>query len=191
MLIYLLLVLGIAAFHHLYFGDPLATLWLSQDYPPAYLSDRGYLVEEDVILGVVLGLIVVQLSRWLSAHTTWAKRVDDDFCQYFDTQSSLALTGLAVMSSLSEEIVFRGWLQDLTGLAWASLIFGLLHIPPKRSHWPWTVSATVMGFTFGALYVWRGSITAPFIAHFTINYFNLHALAKLGRSKRRERSESI
>ena len=53
------------------------------------------------------------------------------------------------MSALCEEVIFRGWLQNIIGFTWASLIFGLLHVPPQRSHWPWTLSATVMGLFLG------------------------------------------
>lgn len=190
MLIYLLLLCAIGAIHKLYFGEPLTTLWLADPYPPTEFSDQTYLLETDVLIGITLGLTVVKLSRWLSTHTEWAKRIDLDFASYFGEQSAFTLTGIAVMSSLCEEVVFRGWLQDLVGFAWASLIFGLLHIPPQRSHWPWTLSATIMGFVLGALYSWRGSVTSPFIAHFTINYFNLHALSQLNQTQRIDRSES-
>ena len=183
MLIYFLLLTVIAAVHGLYFGDPLSSLWFTDPYPPHELSEGAYRFELDVSIGGALGLLTVQVSRWLSAHATWAKKIDEDFAFYFSDQSSLSLTGLAVMSALCEEVIFRGWLQNIIGFTWASLIFGLLHVPPQRSHWPWTLSATVMGLIFGSLYIWRGSVTAPFIAHFTINYFNLHALSKLGRAQ--------
>ena len=191
MLIYILLLSTVGAIHGLYFEDPLATLWLAESYPPEGLNDSSYLLEVDVFIGITLGLTTVQVSRWLSAHTAWAKRIDREFASYFRGQTALSLTGLAVMSALSEEVIFRGWLQDLIGLGWASLIFGLLHIPPQRSHWPWTLSAVIMGFTFGTLYSWRGSVTAPFIAHFTINYFNLHALSKLGRDLQFDHGEPL
>ena len=85
---------------------------------------------------------------------------------------------LAIMSSVGEEVLFRGFLQSYWGLWWTSLVFGCLHIPMKKHHWPWTLMAIIMGTVFGGCYEWRGTLTAPLIAHFTINYFNLHALAK-------------
>lgn len=180
--LYLFLLLSVIAVHHLYFGESLATLWLAKAYPPAYLDPQSYLLEIDILLGSVIGTIVVQLSRLLSKLTRWANKLNQEFSVYFRDFSSLYLSGLAVVSALAEEVIFRGWLQDYLGLLWTSLIFGFLHIPPQKSHWPWTLSALIMGFVFGALYEWRASVTAPFIAHFTINYFNLHALAELKQS---------
>ena len=180
--LYLFLLLTVVAIHHLYFGEALATLWLSKVYPPTHLEQSSYLLELDILIGSITGGLVVQLSRLLSKVTTWANKLNQEFSVYFTEFSSLYLSSLAVMSALAEEVIFRGWLQNYLGLVWTSIIFGLLHIPPQRSHWPWTLSALIMGFAFGALYEWRASVTAPFIAHFTINYFNLHALAELKQS---------
>lgn len=190
MSIYFFLLLVVAAIHNLYFEAPLSELWLSESYPPIHLQERSYLLETDIAIGALLGLLVVGLSRILSRHTQWAKNLDQDFSLYFSHTSPLLLTCLAVMSAFAEEVIFRGWLQDYLGVILTSLIFGALHIPPKRSHWPWTVSATIMGFGFGYIYEWRGSVTAAFIAHFTINYFNLHALSKMNHNQATERTES-
>ena len=190
MSIYFFLLLGVAGIHNLYFDHPLSELWLSQPYPPLHLQDQSYLLETDIAIGALLGLIVVGLSRILSKYTHWAQVLDQEFALYFGQLSPLLLTCLAVMSAFAEEVIFRGWLQDYLGVIFTSLIFGLLHIPPKKSHWPWTVSATIMGFSFAYLYEWRGSVTSPFIAHFTINYFNLHALSKLNPNQATERTES-
>ncbi|MAD60052.1 MAG: hypothetical protein CMH49_00880 [Myxococcales bacterium] len=180
--LYLFLLLSVIAIHYLYFGESLANLWLSETYPPSHLDQQTYLLEVDILIGSIVGAAVVQLSRILSKMTVWANKLNQEFSVYFTSFSSLYLSGLAVMSALAEEVIFRGWLQDYLGLVWTSVIFGLLHIPPQRSHWPWTLSALLMGFAFGGLYEWRASVTAPFIAHFTINYFNLHALAELKHS---------
>ena len=95
----------------------------------------------------------------------------------FQGMSKYELSMLAIVSSVGEEILFRGFLQSYWGLWLTSLVFGLLHIPMQKHHWPWTVMAVIMGVVFGSCYEWRGTLTAPLIAHFTINYFNLHALA--------------
>ena len=195
-LIYVILLVIVSMIHGLYFGEPLSQLWFSESYLSegstldpdnlkninlwdSVLSDLGLgRFERDVALGALLGLVSVRLSRLMSSQFRWAKRIDDDFAPYFREQSSLSLTLLALSSSLVEEIVFRGWLHSLIGFIAASVTFGVLHMPPKREHWPWTISALIMGFVLGGLYEWRGSVTAPFVTHFTINYFNLHALAR-------------
>ena len=147
-------------------------------------------VELDVALGVTLAALFIGLSKWMSGRFQWARQLDEEFSVFFQETSSVSITLLAIGSALSEEIVFRGWLQNHLGLVCTSVIFGLLHIPPKRSQWPWTVSALLMGFVFGMLYEWRGAVTAPFIAHFTINFFNIHSLAQRDSMSSKTREES-
>jgi membrane protease YdiL (CAAX protease family) len=48
-----------------------------------------------------------------------------------------------------------------------------LHIPPKRSLWPWTASSFAIGVAFAALTVWTGNLGAAVAAHFVINLQNL------------------
>jgi membrane protease YdiL (CAAX protease family) len=75
------------------------------------------------------------------------------------------LVGLAVLSGVGEEALFRGALQPLVGLIPASLLFGLLHVGPDRRYLAWTLSAVVAGFLFGLLYRTTGGLLAPVAAH--------------------------
>lgn len=75
------------------------------------------------------------------------------------------LVGLAVLSGVGEEALFRGALQPLIGLVPASLLFGLLHVGPDRRYLAWTLSAVVAGFLFGLLYRTTGGLLAPVVAH--------------------------
>ena len=97
--------------------------------------------------------------------------------------SSGQLTGLALITGIVEEVIFRGHLQPLVGFVFASILFGLAHVPRRRHHWPWTFAALVMGFAFGGLYEWRQNLIAPALAHFTINHFNLHTLVADGANE--------
>ena len=180
MFIYLLAIMGVAGIHTLYFDRPLSELYFSPDGPDvnSWLMWIGDGVEFGVALGASVGLLVVWVSRVLTNKTDWGKTLNRDFSELFQGMSPIYLTGIAILSAFGEEILFRGWLQQHLGFVWTSLLFGALHLPMKPSHWPWTISAVIMGFVLGWLYACRGSITAPLIAHFTINYFNLHALAR-------------
>jgi membrane protease YdiL (CAAX protease family) len=174
MSVYLILLLGAIGLHSLYFNQPLSTLYFQNDHPFDLFN-----LQIDVILGVSIGLLVVALSQQISIHFKWAQTMNEEFADIFRGISLWEITGLAVMSSVTEEVLFRGMLQEHLGLLLCSLVFGLLHVPMKRSHWPWTAAAILMGGVFGGLYEWRHALTAPLIAHFTINYFNLNALATL------------
>ena len=174
MVIYLLLLASLAGVYSLYLGRPLSQLY--------YLERPGLWslsVELELSLGVAVGLSVVGLSRLISRRYEWARRIDQDFGALFAGHSSLQLTGLALMSSLSEELLFRGVLLDAIGLTWSALLFGVLHVPLERHHWPWSAAALMMGFVFGGVTLLTGSVTVALIAHFTVNHFNLHALRAL------------
>ena len=189
MWIYLLALSGVCALHGLYFGEPLSALYLRAAGPsPEVLSalERLHLpltVEVEAAAGAALGLSVVWLSRSLERFE-WARAINRDFAELFAHAPAARLTAIAALSALVEEVIFRGWLQPHLGLLSAALIFGALHIPLERHHWPWTASAALMGLVFGGLYELLGSVTAPLVAHFTINHFNLHALARAGRAAR-------
>ena len=85
---------------------------------------------------------------------------------------------LAAASALGEEILFRGAMLDAWGLWVSSLVFALLHIPPKRSLWPWTVSALLLGLGFGVVTLATGNLGAAVAAHFVINLQNLRYITR-------------
>jgi len=186
--VYLLALAAVCALHALYFGRPLAALYLSGAGPrPEALSALAWLrlplwVEVEVAAGAAVGLGVVGLSRLLERFA-WARAINEDFGARFAGAPAWRLTALAAVSAAVEEVIFRGWLQPQLGLVSAALVFGALHVPLERHHWPWTAAAALMGLVFGGLYEALGSVTAPIAAHFTINHFNLHALARRGREE--------
>jgi membrane protease YdiL (CAAX protease family) len=105
---------------------------------------------------------------------------------------------LALESSLGEEALFRGfvqpWLVRLLaerahlaaevalplGVGLATLLFSAVHPPLHPDLRPWTLFALVIGFAFGALAAWSGSLAAPVLAHFLINFLNLLRLSRRG-----------
>lgn len=130
----------------------------------------------DLALGVGVGLAVVLIGRPLDRLGPSAR-----LNRYLRTQiSSLRpdhALPIAVLGSLAEELLFRGFLQPRFGLVATALLFGVVHyVPGRRDLLIWPVAATLMGFVFGWLYDLRGGILAPTVAHVTINYFNLHLM---------------
>ncbi len=53
----------------------------------------------------------------------------------------------------------------------------MAHGLPGTRYTTWFAFALVVGLLFGLLYAYTGSLLAPTLAHFTINFFNLLALA--------------
>ncbi|MDX9723236.1 MAG: CPBP family intramembrane glutamic endopeptidase [Myxococcota bacterium] len=144
-------------------------LWYRPEYASLPLS---------VALGAAGGGLVVLLSRLLERWAAWARELSRLLGQMLGQLDHNAIIVLSVFSALGEEALFRGLLQPELGIVWSSLIFGLLHIGPDRRYLSWTMMAIGMGFGFGGLFVLSGNLLAPILAHFTINYFNLHALNK-------------
>jgi len=125
------------------------------------------------VVGIALGLLTVQGFRALQRHMGWLNELHREFSSIFGRPSDRELLLLASASALAEELLFRGAMMDAWGLWVSSLVFALLHIPPRLSLWPWTVSALVMGLCFGAVTLATGNLGAAVAAHFIINLQNL------------------
>ena len=138
--------------------------------------------------GALVGLLCVVTSQILDRTVTWARRLGEAFQDLLGDLSSWQIFVIAVSSSVGEELIFRGFLQQALAMRWldglsfatplaillSSLLFGLMHIGPEaRTFLPWTIMAVIMGGVFGALFWWTGGLEAPIVAHFTINYLNL------------------
>jgi membrane protease YdiL (CAAX protease family) len=130
-------------------------------------------------LGLAVGLVVVLASRWAVARLGWARGLHRDFRALLGDVSSREILVLAAASSIGEEVLFRGALQPWLGLWAQAALFGLLHVGPGRRFLPWTAWALVMGVAFGAMVQLTGDIAGAMVAHFTINYLNLHFIARV------------
>lgn len=152
-------------------GEPLSGLFALPSMPADGL-------EIDIALGVGAGLAVVVLWRVTAQGFQWAQEMEGEFRAVLGRLTSGEIFALAFMSAFAEELFFRGFLQPQIGLEWAAIAFGLVHLPYRWQLVPWTLSAIAMGFAFGWMYEVRGLLVAPFLAHFTINYFNLHTIVR-------------
>jgi len=130
------------------------------------------------LIGLLLGLFVVWLSRLATKKLMWARRLHQEFRHILGPLTNKEILLLALASSIGEELLFRGALQPWIGLWPQALIFALLHIGPGIRFLPWTISAFVLGALFGVLYSELGDLGAPIVAHFTINFINLHFISK-------------
>ena len=94
-------------------------------------------------------------------------------CEALGALEPRTALGLAAVSSVAEETLFRGALQPELGLATASLLFGCIHFPFDRRLLAWTAFAIGMGFCLGAIYDFTGGLMAPIGVHFLVNAVNL------------------
>lgn len=131
-----------------------------------------------VALGVGLGLTIVVLSQlwtrlWPSGEAV-ARMLGETLGELRGRECAV----LAVASGLSEEMLFRGALQPEVGLLAASVVFGLAHLVPR---WPlllWSAFAVAIGFVFGGVFEWTGSLWVPVVAHVVVNAVNLPLLSR-------------
>lgn len=84
-----------------------------------------------------------------------------------------ALLYLAVVSSISEEILFRAAIQPSIGLILTSLLFGLLHLGPSNGISAWSLWAFLAGLLLGWMYQSTQSLWPPLIAHVSVNSYSM------------------
>lgn len=125
------------------------------------------------VIGVVIGLGIVQLFRGLEPFVRWLPELHREFRGILGRPSARELMLIAAASAIGEEVLFRGAMLDAWGLAASSMIFALVHVPPRRNLWPWTVSAGILGWGLGELTLATGDLGAAVTAHFVINWLNL------------------
>jgi membrane protease YdiL (CAAX protease family) len=125
------------------------------------------------LLGIVFGLLVVVAFRLLERRWAWLPDLHREFRSILGRPSGSELLLLAAASAIGEEIFFRGAMLDAWGPWLSSLVFALLHVPPRRELWAWTASAGLLGLCLAALTLWTGNLGAAVAAHFVINLLNL------------------
>lgn len=134
--------------------------------------------------GVAGGVAALGLSEALTRWTRLGDALADLLGEGLEGIGRGDAILLALASGLAEEMLFRGALQPVVGLFWASLIFGACHFLPRRELALWSVFAVLIGFAFGWLYEWTGHLAAPVVAHTIVNGVNLPRLARRYETRR-------
>jgi membrane protease YdiL (CAAX protease family) len=127
-------------------------------------------------LGTCFGLLVAVGTRFCVPRFAWAKNLHRELRPLTRGLTGAGILGLAVTSSLGEELLFRGLLQPWLGLWLQALLFGVLHQLGGTSRWVWAGWATLVGFVLGAIFALTGSLAGPLAAHALINGLNLSYL---------------
>lgn len=143
---------------------------------PLLVATPWVRVATSLSLGVVLALLVIVATRSFTVRFAWARDLSSKLSPFARTLSEKQVVWVAILSSLGEELLFRGLFAPYAGILASSLVFGMLHQVPGRARVPWLLSATLMGAAFSAIYQVSGSLVGPIVAHATINAANLHFL---------------
>lgn len=138
-----------------------------------FTSEPRWMLLAGPIVGILIGLGVVGLTRVATRRFAWARHLHVSFHDLLGPLTGREIVILALGSSIGEELLFRGALLPWLGPWWQAVVFALLHVGPGRRFLPWTASALALGIGFGWLAVWTMNLGAPIAAHFTINFLNL------------------
>jgi membrane protease YdiL (CAAX protease family) len=124
-------------------------------------------------LGLAVAALLIVMTRLTVPRFVWARRLHEELrpvARDFTAGQILLIAGL---SSLGEELLFRGLLTPWIGVIPGALLFGLAHQMKGPSRWVWAGWATAVGLGLGAIFALTGSLVGPLLAHAVVNAVNL------------------
>ncbi len=131
--------------------------------------------------GLVLGLLLVWLSRVLVAKVKAMKELERVLASLVGPMGPFSILVLALVSGPAEEWFFRGALLDLLGPLWSTLAFAFCHTGPGKKFRAWTLMAGVVGGLFAWMVLQGWGLLSVALAHSTLNFLNLRRLAGSAR----------
>lgn len=131
----------------------------------------------DLGLGLAAGLGLVALWDLGRRAVPAMRELEHALAEQIGPLDPSEALAMAVISGFAEELFFRGAVQTSWGMAWATVIFTLMHFGKGRIFRWWTAFAFVAALVFGGLTLQRGTILAAVVAHTVVNAVNLRRLA--------------
>ena len=145
-------------------------------------ADAGPVAVASIAFGLALALLggAWALEKLLPSFR-FASHLLERALSRLDLSLPLALM-LAALTSVSEELFFRGALLSLIGVWGQALVFGLMHPAPLRG-WSYTAYTFVAGLAFGYATLLTGSLWTAIAAHFIVNLQGFLAVRRLQRQR--------
>lgn len=125
------------------------------------------------LLGLLLATVLIAATRVTVPRYEWARRLHLELRPVARDLTAGQILLVAGLSSLGEELLFRGLLTPTIGVLGSALLFGLAHQMKGPSRWVWVGWATVVGGALGAIFAATGSLVGPLLAHAIVNAVNL------------------
>lgn len=125
------------------------------------------------LYGMFVAAIVVLSTRFAVGRFTWAQRLHSELRPVAQDLTGPHILLLALLSSLGEEVLFRGLLTPTLGVVISSALFGVLHQVRGPSRWVWITWATAVGLMLGTIFAATGFLIGPLLAHAVVNAVNL------------------
>ena len=125
------------------------------------------------LLGLAAAMGIITFTRVTVPRFAWAQRLHAELRPVARDLTIGQILVIAGLSSLGEELLFRGLLVPTAGVVPAALLFGLAHQIKGPSRWVWAGWATAFGLMLGAVFALTGSLVGPLLAHAIVNAANL------------------
>ncbi|MCA0754450.1 CPBP family intramembrane metalloprotease [Paenibacillus sp. N4] len=119
-------------------------------------------------IGLAGAVIAVDLliARWVPEEAGDDGGVND---RIFRTRPVWHIALISLVVAVCEELLFRGALQHAIGPYWTSIVFAAIHVRYLK-HWIPTGLVFSISYGLGWIYIQSGTILAPVIAHFLIDF---------------------
>ncbi|MDB9453081.1 CPBP family intramembrane glutamic endopeptidase [Dolichospermum circinale] len=138
---------------------------------------KWYWHEQDLLLGIGLGLIITILSSLAYRFLPNYRKSADYYLEMVLKPLAMPdLIWLGLLPGLSEELLFRGVMLPALGadhlaVIVSSLCFGVLHLSGPQQ-WPYVIWATLIGVILGYSALLSGNLLLPIVAHIVTNLFS-------------------
>lgn len=133
--------------------------------------------------GLAIGVALVLISQLLAKKVRALEALEHEFGMRLGNHSSGEVLLIALLSSFSEEIFFRGAIQQAIGYPATCIVFAIVHMPVlsgKLLLWP--VFALLLAVIMGGHAELTGNLLGPIATHFTINLVNLFFITRRYRT---------
>ncbi|QNK55397.1 CPBP family intramembrane glutamic endopeptidase [Paenibacillus sp. PAMC21692] len=119
-------------------------------------------------LGLAAAVVAIDLliSRWVPEDASDDGGVND---RIFRSRAVWHIAVISLVVAICEELLFRGAIQHAIGPYWTSIVFAAIHVRYLR-HWIPTGLVFSISYGLGFIYEESGTLWAPIIAHFAIDF---------------------
>lgn len=146
-------------------------------HPDPWLSLSPFAaVSVSCLLGVLGAFGLAVATRWVVGRWRWARALHQELRPLAVALTPAQIGLVACLSSLGEELFFRGLLSPVIGVLASTAIFGVVHQLRGPSRWVWSAWAVVGGLVFAVIYAATGSLLGSVLAHALVNATNLHLM---------------
>jgi len=165
--------------------------WWYHQNVGALLGPLNY--ELRVTIGIVAAAVffLCICQRFMEEQFPSYRKFKKSLAAIFSGVNVLGAIWLALLSSVGEEILFRGAIQPFLGVWFTSFLFGLLHLDSEGGVCIWTVWAILAGIILGAVVNVTGSLWPAIIIHFIVNFIGIRGLSKIDINPRLMQDTSI